>query len=181
MTEREQQEQEIATIRDREVKLRLSDADVLRLSEKAGIAGLTIGELLTSFIGDLVYGTYANGSDERMYANQWFDRCWFGMFPDKTFLRYLLEGDELSGILFNEQDIEQGKEWLAEMEAFPDKDSDAQEEIAGLKADIAFWQKNIDDTFACFAEWCGDPHRTLDEEMKKVREWKNSYNSMIGK
>lgn len=36
-------------------------------------------------------GTYSNGSDERMYAEQWFERCWFGMFPDFTFLKYLIE------------------------------------------------------------------------------------------
>ena len=34
---------------------------------------------MESFVGDLVGGTYSNGSDERDYADQWFERCWFGM------------------------------------------------------------------------------------------------------
>lgn len=72
MNERERQEQEIATIKEREVKINLSAADMRRLWKKAGSVGMTAGELLASFIGDLVCGTYSNGSDERMYAQQWF-------------------------------------------------------------------------------------------------------------
>lgn len=83
-----QQQEEIETIRSRTIEVKLSDADVKRISEKAAAHGLTVGELIENFIGDLVCGTYSNGSDERMYAEQWFERCWFGMFPDLTFLRY---------------------------------------------------------------------------------------------
>ena len=86
-----QQQEEIETIRSRTIEVKLSDADVKRISEKAAAHGLTVGELIENFIGDLVCGTYSNGSDERMYAEQWFERCWFGMFPDLTFLRYLIE------------------------------------------------------------------------------------------
>lgn len=82
-----QQQEEIETIRSRTIEVKLSDADVKRISEKAAAHGLTVGELIENFIGDLVCGTYSNGSDERMYAEQWFERCWFGMFPDLTFLR----------------------------------------------------------------------------------------------
>ena len=76
-----QQQEEIETIRSRTIEVKLSDADVKRISEKAAAHGLTVGELIENFIGDLVCGTYSNGSDERMYAEQWFERCWFGMFP----------------------------------------------------------------------------------------------------
>lgn len=87
----EQQQEEIKTIRPRTIDVKLSDADVKRVSELAGAQGLTVGKLIENFIGDLVSGTYSNGSDERMYAQQWFERCWFGMLPDLTFLRYLIE------------------------------------------------------------------------------------------
>lgn len=63
-----EQEKEIKTIRPRSIILNLSNADVKRISEKAEIAGLTVAELLQSFIGDLVNGTYSNGSDERQRA-----------------------------------------------------------------------------------------------------------------
>lgn len=178
MNERERQEQEIATIKEREVKINLSAADMRRLWKKAGSVGMTAGELLASFIGDLVCGTYTNGSDERMYAQQWFDRCGFSMFPEKTFLRYLIEWDELESVLSDEQNIIQGKADLAELEAIPDKDSDDQEEIKYLKEDISDWQENIDKVFSDFVKWCkGDPHGSYGEEMQRVREW---YNNIKG-
>ena len=76
-----QQQEEIETIRSRTIEVKLSDADVKRISEKAAAHGLTVGELIENFIGDLVCGTYSNGSDERMYAEQWFERCWFAVYP----------------------------------------------------------------------------------------------------
>lgn len=57
------QKDEIATIKEREFKIELSYADVERLYAKAGSVGMTPSELLAKFIGDLVCGTYANGSD----------------------------------------------------------------------------------------------------------------------
>lgn len=86
-----EQEREIKTIKERTITLKLSDADCERIAEKAGKHGLTVGNLLENFIGDLVDGTYSNGSDERRMADEWFERCWFGMFPEKTLLRHLLE------------------------------------------------------------------------------------------
>lgn len=115
-----QQQEEIETIRSRTIEVKLSDADVKRISEKAAAHGLTVGELMENFIGDLVCGTYSNGSDERMYAEQWFERCWFGMFPDLTFLRYLIEWgglDEVIGAWENikstEENIQTSEEELA--------------------------------------------------------------------
>jgi hypothetical protein len=115
------QEKEIATIKERTIKLNLSDADVKRISLKAGFAGLTVPELLQNFIGDLVDGTYSNGSDEREYANDWFARCWFGSFPDKTFLRYLIDYDCLEDVLQNLRDIEAAKGELKRAEEQPDE------------------------------------------------------------
>ena len=89
----EQQKKEIETIRERNITVKLSDADCDRLARMCGEHGLTIGELIENFVGDLVGGTYSNGSDERDYANQWFERCFFGMFPEKTLLNWLLNMD----------------------------------------------------------------------------------------
>lgn len=76
------QREEIETIRERTITLNLSEADMERIRKKAGDAGLTVSELLENFVGDLIDGTYSNGSDERMYAQRWFDRCWFAMSSD---------------------------------------------------------------------------------------------------
>jgi len=99
MKDGNEQQKEIATIKPRTLQLKLSAADCERIAERAGACGLTVSELLENFIGDLVSGTYSNGSDERMYANNWFDRCWFGMFPEDTFLRHLIEWGDLENFL----------------------------------------------------------------------------------
>lgn len=86
-------EEDIKTIRKRQLEIKLSDADTLRLIEKAAGVGLTVSELLENFIADLVCGIFSNGSDERMYANAWFNRCGFGMFQKNTLLHHLLKDE----------------------------------------------------------------------------------------
>ncbi len=54
----EEQQKEIETIRERKITVKLSDADCDRLARKCGEHGLTIGELIENFVGDLVGGTY---------------------------------------------------------------------------------------------------------------------------
>lgn len=67
-------------------------------------------------------GTYSNGSDERDYADQWFERCWFGMFPEPTLLNHLLNLgyepehylDMLENVETIKSDIEITKQNIAE-------------------------------------------------------------------
>lgn len=87
-------EKGIETIKPREYSLKLSDADVLRIAKTAGAYDMTVSELLENFIGDIVNGTYTNGSDERMCAKQWAERCWFSHDPDKSLVKYLCDGRE---------------------------------------------------------------------------------------
>ena len=75
----------------RTITVRLPDDDIDALCRKAGGADLTVGELLENFISDLVGGSRTNGSDERMLAHQWFDRCWFSICHEMTFLSYLID------------------------------------------------------------------------------------------
>ena len=118
----EKQQKEIETIRERKITVKLSDADCDRLARKCGVHGLTIGELIANFVGDLVGGTYSNGSDERDYADQWFERCWFGMFPEPTLLNHLLNLgyepehylDMLENVETIKSDIEITKQNIAE-------------------------------------------------------------------
>ena len=111
----EQLQEEKKTIRPRKIEINLSDADITRIYEKAGKHGITVEELIENFIGDLVDGTHNNGSDERMYANEWFERCWFGGFSENTFLGYLLESEQnIKHVIDVWQDIEYNEEDLDE-------------------------------------------------------------------
>lgn len=87
-----EQQKEIETIKSRKYMLKLSDADVERLAKRAGQYNLTAAELLENFIGDLIGGTYSNGSDERDFADRWAERCWFALEPDKNLIAFLCGG-----------------------------------------------------------------------------------------
>ena len=87
----EDRKKESETIKDRTLVLKLSDADCDRILQKAASHGMTVSGLLESFIGDLVDGTFTNGSDERYLAEDWFNRCGFERDDKRTLLWHLLE------------------------------------------------------------------------------------------
>ena len=109
----EMQQAKIATIRKRTMTVNLSDADCDRLLNQCGEYGLTINELLASFIGDLVDGTYTSGRDERMYAKGWFERCFAFNFQE-TLLSYLIskkyDPESYVFLLWNIEEAEKKKE-----------------------------------------------------------------------
>ena len=173
----EQQKKEIETIRERNITVKLSDADCERLVRKCGEHGLTVGELIANFVGDLVGGTYSNGSDERMYADQWFDRCWFGMFPEPTLLNHLLcwgyEPEDYLETLDNIETAIKEKEYLAE------HPEEADEEAQYLDDDIESWQEELKDMRA---DWKPEKEPNMDEELEIIKKWvKERRNLMDGK
>lgn len=173
----EQQKKEIETIRERKIAIKLSDADCERISNLCGEHNITVADLLESFIGDLVGGTYTNGSDERMYARNYFERCWFGMFPEETLLNFLLYMgyDVYDDFLEIIDDIENG---YAELEDYK-KDPSVfdEEEIEFLKTDIEDWEKQIAEIKSDYlkknekADW--------EKEVEKVNEWWKAKERLI--
>ena len=165
----EQNEQ--ATIRERTITLKLSDDDCDRILRKAGSSGLTVAQLLENFIGDLVGGTYYNGSDESMYAELWFDRCWFGMFPGKTLLRHLLE---------NEVDIESfitTYEENEEYKAHPENFGELMEEY-GMEPGDTFWFE--DDLKYYLDGWNPEGDPDMNKELETVRAYLNEVKTLKG-
>ena len=176
MNVREEQQKEIETIRERTVKLKLSDADVQRLWERAGNVGLSVTELLENFIGDLVCGTYSNGSDECRLASEWFDRCGFSMFPDKTFLNYLIDFGSVESVVGLDDDIKTFAEELEYSDTH--KDEFSEEEIESLKEELSQCQNELADYFKEFQDWTKEKKGTLEEEIVKVLKWHNEMKLM---
>lgn len=165
MTIREQQDAEIKSIKSRDFQLKLSDADVERLFLKAGETGLTVSQLLENFIGDLVAGTYSNGSDERDYASQWFNRCWFSMgLGEPSFLQWLISmgcAEDARNYWVRYQNYQEDIDIL---------DEDDKEDMANVKAflDIYFveYKDQRQTAINC----------TLESEMPKVIQWWDEMN-----
>lgn len=163
----EEQKKEIKTIRERKITVKLSDADCDRLARKCGEHGLTIGELIENFVGDLVGGTYSNGSDERDYADQWFERCWFGMFPEPTLLNHLLnwgyDPEDYLELLDNIETAEEEKKYLEEHPEEADE-----EEASYLDDDIADWQEELK---SMREDWKPEKEPNMDEEIELIKKW----------
>ena len=172
MREYSRQEEEIATIRERTVKLSLSDADTVRLSEKAASVGLTVAELLQNFIGDLVDGTYSNGSDERMLANEWFNRCGFSFVPESTFIAFLIEWGDLQPCIDSmdyiadcERDLEQAV------------DADEVEDIHHLQEEIQRERETIEDYYREYQAHTKSP-QTKEEALEAVEAYKEQLEKL---
>lgn len=156
------QEEEIKTIKERTITLKLSDADCERIAKKAGKHSLTVGELLENFIGDLVGGTYSNGSDERDRAEQWFERCWFGMFPEETLLWYLLDwGHDVDDFLTVYDEL---KYYEANPEKYLEEVAEAKENGENL------W---FEDEYHNYVDEFLNSHKDIDinKEIELCRKW----------
>lgn len=159
--------------RDINFTLSLLGSDAERLWYLAGTVGLTPEKLLASFIGDLIDGADTNGSDERMYAEMWFDRCGFSHFVNKTFLIYLLTTQELEGFISNETWIAEIREDLtAAMGGYEEGVYDS-DEVASLGKELAFHQEHTASLYVDYLEWCGEnpPVVSMDEEIATVHGW----------
>ena len=106
-----------------------------------GRYGTTVEELLENFVGDLIDGTYCNGSDEYEYARRWFERCDLGMFPETDFVSYMLNsyGSDRVDVLIGcqeelqevENEISKSKEQLLEYQnKLNDSSYDWEREVA---------------------------------------------------
>ena len=197
----EEQQKEIETIRERKITVKLSDADCDRLARKCGEHGLTIGELIENFVGDLVGGTYSNGSDERDYADRWFERCWFGMFPEPTLLNHLLNWgyepehylDMLENVETIKSDIEITKQNIAEpsdewkdivyhkynddrtsYECVPCYNS-VDEYIASEKEDLESYKADLEEALEELkdmrADWKPEKEPNMNEEIELIKKW----------
>ena len=191
----EQQKKEIKTITERTITVKLSDADCDRLAKKCGEHGLTIGELIENFVGDLVSGTYSNGSDERDYADQWFERCWFGMFPEKTLLNHLLLNweDGPEHYLFAMHEIETAKENIRSTEKEIAEPSDiwkhifsdsaftkpcylsVDEYMAALKEDLQSYHDDLrewtEELESMREDWEPETEPNMGEEIERIKKW----------
>lgn len=172
---RERQQQEIATIKERNMVLNLSDADCDRLARKAGEAGISIGELLEGFIGDLVGGTYSHGSDEEYLAKQWFDRCGFREFQEETLLNNLIVmGYDVDTFLDVCDNIKQCEADIIKSKEHPEEYDP--EEIKFLDDDLEYYRNEFND----FTEDFRSNHETadMDKEIEICRKWRDDFASL---
>lgn len=183
-----QQEKEIETIKERTVILNLSDADCIRVAKLAGSHGISVEQLLENFIGDLVDGTYSNGSEEHTYANQYFESCWFGMYPEKTLLKYLVDENNVEDFIENyglldahEKHIECYEE---EIGLYEDREYDGYElrtleenlvYLEGIQEEADFHRGKLQDYYQEYARIVDEPE-SYEDGVASVLKWWDDLN-----
>lgn len=155
--------------------LELTDKETAAFIEMCFRDGTTPAEVLEGFICDLTGAERTRGSDERMYAGQYYERCGYGyFFPDdsRTFTQWLL--------------YEYGEYTLKEI-------IDSLETIADAQGDISFYREHpeedpgegfleeLEETIKAEEETIGELYQeyttsttkpeTLEEGIKGVREY----------
>ncbi len=122
-------------------------------------------EVLESFINDLVYGKSSHGSDECSLARRYYDRCYYGMGEEDTFLRYLLKSGEIEYYLDIASDIEAYNEWLADGEDYKLELEEAKQE-----------QNSI------YEQWA-ESHKKLpqskEKSCKQIEDWYIGYKNFM--
>ena len=158
----------------RKITVNLTDADSEAIFQKAAAHGLTVGELLENFIADLIGGAGTNGSDERDRAEAWFERCWFGMFPEETFLRWLIEwgADSVSDFCARWELLQDAKEDI--------KDEERPEYREAIQEEIDFQTEELQSYYNDYVEWCrdGEP-QTLEEAAAAVLEYREKLERFV--
>lgn len=176
----EEQKKEIATIKPRAIQLNLSDADCERIMKQAGRVGLTVSQLLEKFIGDLVCGTYSNGSDERDKAVEWFERTFYYELhierPNSTLLKYFLSDDcgiqEMKNFLDtirNIKSLEEEVEWAKDSES-----GYTAEELECIENELKMERESYDEVIG---EWLKLHNFELNmtEEIERCEKWIETY------
>ncbi len=156
---------EPAAAGERNITVKLSDAACEQLLARCGIYGLTVNEVVTDFLLDLLGGADHTGSSERNFAKEWSRRSGFYLFTENTLLRHLLEHgydpeeylDILSSIAEAQKErayLKEHFEGIGEELQDIDLDIDAWEEI--LKGMRKGWKKE---------------KRSLKGEIDILRQW----------
>lgn len=148
----------------RTLTIELSDEDMEQFCKKAGGASLTAGRLIENFIADLIGGEGTNGSDERMYINQWFSRCGFSAFWDMSFLAWLIDMELLEDATYEWESIQH----INKTEV---KGQDDQEELDEHWDNLKSWFTEYRDT--------GGEYNDLEGEMKRAMAWKQEHDHLM--
>lgn len=165
--------QEMNTIRERKIEIRLSDADCMRIADVSGSCGLTVGEFLSRFIGDLIYGTCCTCDRGNMYANKWFERCGYEYNTEGNMIAYLHEQCEFVEFVELLEDIKFVKECIGR--GLEDK------QIYEIELDDGLTLKDLETVYDVYVTnfLALYPNADIEQEVKACIEWAKERNKIL--
>ena len=154
--------------------LELTDEDTADFVRKCYQDGTTPAEVLEGFINDLIAGSRTRGSDERMYAEQYYERCGYGFFFSgeyRTFTQWLLSeyGDySLKEIIDSLDDVKTFEEEIAYLKEHPEECEEG--ELEDLETELKASKEDIERYYQEYTERTRKPD-SLEGGIKGVREY----------
>ena len=113
-----------------------------------------------------------------MYAEQWYQRCWFAMFSDDTFLKFLLLWGDLDDYIDLMNEMESSKKEMAEVTA--DAEDCSAEERDELQEYINDLQKEIDYYWNKFLERKRQKESyDFEKEIENIMAWKSQLDTIL--
>lgn len=156
-------------LQERRFTVELTEDTFQRFIEQCYRDGTTPAEVLEGFINDLVCGSQTRGSDERMIAQQYYDRCCYGMLAEDTFCRFCLidyRMDELREALEQKQ---YAAEDLAYYEEHPEEDTNGKED-AFLREELREAEDAITEIYKYYTRHSKDPE-PMDKALRGVCDY----------
>lgn len=141
----------------RSVPVRISDKDLKALAEKCGRSGISIQELFEVFVGDLICGSFYSGSDESMYADQWYERHGFSWMNEDSLLSHILSSGSADSV----------DEFLTawdERAYYKDHPEEIEED--------QWWEDDLRDYLEGYK---GDP---TEDDIKSLRDWLEEFRKL---
>lgn len=142
----------------RSVPVRISDKDLRALAEKCGGSGITIQELFETFVGDLTGGTFYSGSDESMYADQWYERHGFSWMNEDSLLSHLMRYGSADSV----------EDFLTAWDERAYYKDHPEEEVP----EDQWWEDDLTDLLDGYK---GEP---TEDDIKTVREWLEEFQKL---
>ena len=164
MKTRYDRSEEAQSIRPRPLYVPLSDKTTTAIAEKAARNGTTVSEIVSGFINDLVDGAQTRGSDERMLANEYFERCCYSWDDENTFIKSLIDGGFLEIIAEN----------IRVIELYSDSDDPDD------KLDVEEAQNEIAVYYDSYKEVYGDKAEPLKEGIAAVKRYMDELTRLQG-
>ena len=166
-------------LRQRNFAVELTDRDAAAFLEMCYRDGTTPAEVLAGFINDLVCGAHTRGSDERMYAQQYFERCCYDLCAPETFLRYLLDSGYLPDIVDCMECRDDAAADLAYYDEHPDDPDGTADFLQDLRDTVQDADAEIQNIYTAYTEHTKQPE-ALDAALQGVRDYLTELEKMKG-
>lgn len=159
--------------------LNLSDHDTEAIARKAGSYNMTVPRLLEHFIADLIDGNYTNGSDERMYANQWFERCWFARESDRNLITFICDHNyDFDDIQKISQYIEDTKKNIRETQDKIESTDDSWKDITQMSYDDSGKPTGYIRSYETHEDFIADCRETIESYEEDIKDYTGQLNDI---